>query len=86
MGEDARLYTLHAWRHGGIQQTLLSEHNLALAKLTSDHTSDVILEYAQVPADRRLTISQKINVNLTRAVLGEKQDTPNLPSGVLQLV
>ena len=86
MGEDARLYTLHAWRHGGIQQMLLSEHNLALAKLTSDHSSDVILEYAQVPADRRLTISQKINVNLTRAVLGEQQDTPNLPSGVLQLV
>ena len=86
MGEDARLYTLHAWRHGGIQQTLLSEHNLALAKLTSDHTSDVILEYAQVPADRRLTISQKINVNLTRAVMGEHQDIPNLPQGVLQLV
>ena len=57
MGLDPRLYTLHGFRHGGIQQTLMSEGNLALVKLTSDHSSDVILEYSHVPADRRLTIS-----------------------------
>ena len=71
MGEDTNLYTLHAWRHGGIQQVLLSEQNLALCKLTSDHTSDVILEYSNVPADARLTISQKINRNLSLAITGE---------------
>ena len=48
MGLDSDLYTLHAWRHGGIQQVLMSEENLALAKLTSDHSSDVILEYWDV--------------------------------------
>ena len=65
---DASKYTLHGWRHGGIQQTLMSEQNLALVKLTSDHTSDVIQEYAHVPADRRLVISQKVNVNLSKFV------------------
>ena len=63
MGLDSSLYTLHGWRHGGIQQVLLLESSLALAKLTSDHLSDVILEYSNVPADRRLTISQKVNHN-----------------------
>ena len=84
MGEDSKLYTLHAWRHGGIQQTLMSESNLALAKLTSDHSSDVILEYSQVPADRRLIISQKINNNLNKAVIGEQRGTPYLPQGVMR--
>ena len=70
MGADPSLYTLHGWRHGGIQQVLLSEENLALAKLTSDHSSDVILEYSNVPADRRLTISQKVNKNLSKFVNG----------------
>ena len=85
MGENPALYTLHGWRHGGIQQTLLSENNLALAKLTSDHTSDVILEYSHVPADRRLTISQKINRNLNRAMMGEPEVEEFLPVGVLQI-
>ena len=70
MGLDANLFTLHGWRHGGIQQVLMSEENLALAKLTSDHSSDVILEYSHVPANRRLTISRKVNHNLSRFVNG----------------
>ena len=84
MGEDNGLYTLHAWRHGGIQQTLLSENNMALCKLTSDHTSDVILEYSAVPADRRLIISQKINRNLSCAALGEPEHDEFLPQNFLQ--
>ena len=65
MGLDASLFTLHGWRHGGIQQVLMSEENLALCKITSDHSSDVILEYSYVPANRRLAISQKVNNNLS---------------------
>ena len=65
MGVDTGLYTLHGWRHGGIHQVLMSEDNLALVKLTSDHSSDVILEYFNVPADRRLIISRKVNQNLS---------------------
>ena len=83
MGLDVTKYTLHAFRHGGIQQTLMSEGNLALVKLTSDHSSDVILEYSHVPANRRLTISQKVNSNLTTFALGDSRAAANLPSRVL---
>ena len=83
MGLDSDLYTLHAWRHGGIQQVLMSEENLALAKLTSDHSSDVILEYSNVPADRRLVISAKVNRNLSRHVNGGLAVMNELPRAVL---
>ena len=83
MGLDPKLFTLHGFRHGGIQQTLMSEGNLALVKITSDHSSDVILEYSHVPADRRLTISRKVNANLTTFALGTSNAAANLPSRVL---
>ena len=83
MGYNPSKYTLHAFRHGGIQQCLMSEQNLALCKLTSDHTSDVILEYSLVPADRRLIISQKVNNNLNTFVDKNFQPTEYLPHGVL---
>ena len=80
---DACSYTLHAFRQEGIQQTMMSEQNLALVKLTSDHTSDVILEYSHVPADRRLTISQKVNRNLATFVTGNPPPGEFLPGHVL---
>ena len=80
---DPTKYTLHAWRHGGIQQALMSEQNLALVKLTSDHSSDVILEYSRVPADRRLLIAEKINRNLTTFATGITPVGPFLPASVL---
>ena len=80
---DPAKFTLHGFRAGGIQQVLLSEQNLALAKITSDHTSDVILDYSFVPADRRLTISQKINRNLNTTVSDTISYVSELPAGVL---
>lgn len=64
MGLDASLYSLHGFRHGGIQECLLSEGNLGLCKVTSDHMSDAILVYSQVPANQRMQISAKINTSL----------------------
>ena len=84
MGLDTSQFTLHGWRHGGIQQVLMSEGNLALAKLTSDHSSDVILEYSNVPSDRRLLISRKINQNLSRYVNGGIALMQDLPHNVLR--
>ena len=84
MGVDTSLYTLHGWRHGGIQQVLMSEENMALMKLTSDHSSDVILEYCNVPADRRLLISRKVNHNLSRYVNGGIAMMHDLPHNVLR--
>ena len=68
MGLDDSAFTLHGYRHGGIQETLLAEGNLALCKLSSDHSSDAIQEYAFVPAERRLSISSKVNASLAAAV------------------
>ena len=83
MGLDTSKYTLHAFRHGGIQQALMSEQNLALVKITSDHSSDVILEYANVPADRRLLIAEKVNRNLTTFTTGSHPVGTPLPSNLL---
>ena len=68
MGLDASAYTLHGYRHGGIQETLLAEGNIALCKLSSDHSSDAIQEYAFVPPERRLNISAKVNASLADAI------------------
>ena len=68
MGLDASAYMLHGYRHGGIQETLLAEGNLALCKLSSDHSSDAIQEYAFIPAEIRLNISSKVNASLAAAI------------------
>ena len=68
MGLDPSDFTLHGYRHGGIQETLLAEGNLALCKLSSDHSSNAIQSYAFVPAERRLSISAKVNAGLAAAV------------------
>ena len=68
MGLDPSSFTLHGYRHGGIQETLLAEGNLALCRLSSDHSSDAIQEYAFVPAERRLDISAKVNAGLEAAI------------------
>ena len=68
MNLDPALYTLHGFRHAGIQEHLLAEGNLALCKLSSDHSSDAILEYSHIPAERRLRISTKVNKSLAAAV------------------
>ena len=68
MGLDPKLYTLHGFRHAGIQECLLAEGNLALCKLSSDHSSDAILEYAFIPPERRLRISSKVYHSLASAI------------------
>lgn len=64
MGLKPEAFSMHGFRHGSIQELLLSEGNLALCKLTSDHSSDAILSYHHVPAERRLRISEKVNRRL----------------------
>ena len=68
MGLDSSLYSLHAFRHGGIQETMLAEANYALCRLTSDHSSDAIMEYSFIPPERRLGISEKVNRSLAAAI------------------
>ena len=68
MGLDSSAFTLHAFRHGGIQETMLAEANYALCRLTSDHSSDAIMEYSFIPPERRLSISEKVNKSLAAAI------------------
>ena len=68
MGLDSSLYSLHAFRHGGIQETMLAEANYALCRLSSDHSSDAIMEYSFIPPERRLSISEKVNRSLAAAI------------------
>ena len=64
MGADPSEFTLHGFRHGGIQEVLLAESNYALCRLSSDHSSDAIMEYAELPPERRLNIALNVNKGL----------------------
>jgi integrase len=68
MGLEPSRYSLHGYRHGGIQECLLAEGNLGLCQLTSDHASNAILAYSEVPPERRMGISARINESLTRHI------------------
>ena len=65
MGLDASKYGVHSFRHGGVQEGLLNEDNRALVQLASDHSSEAIMGYAQIPPDRRMSLSAKINRSLS---------------------
>ena len=64
MNLDPADYSLHGFRHGGIQQCLLTEPNLGLCQLASDHRSDAILVYNGVPPERRMFMSARVNESL----------------------
>ena len=57
-------YGLHGFRHGGVQQCLLAEPNLGLVQVASDHRSDAILVYANVPPERRMYMSARVSASL----------------------
>ena len=66
MGLEPARYPLHGFRHGGIQECLLVEQNMGLCQLTSDHASNAILAYSEVPPERRMGISARINESLAK--------------------
>ena len=66
MGLDASKYGIHSFRHGGVQESLLQESNRALVQLASDHSSEAIMGYAQIPPGRRMNLSAKVNMSLSR--------------------
>ena len=66
MGLDASKFGIHSFRHGGVQESLLQESNKALVQLASDHSSEAIMGYAQIPPSRRMNLSAKVNMSLSR--------------------
>ena len=70
MGLPAMDYGIHSFRHGSVQESLLNEDNRALVQLASDHSSEAIMGYAQIPPERRMALSAKVNMSLSRCALG----------------
>ena len=66
MGLEASDYAVHSFRHGAVQEALLNEENRALVQLASDHSSEAIMGYAQIPPNRRMSLSAKVNRSLSR--------------------
>ena len=64
MGLPAEDFSVHSFRHGGVQQCVLNEPNKALVQLASGHSSEAIMGYAQIPPERRMAISAKVNRSL----------------------
>ena len=64
MDLNASDYGMHSFRHGGIQQALLQEQNHALVQIASAHSSEAIMGYCAIPADRRMFLSAKVNRSL----------------------
>ena len=70
MGLPAMDYGVHSFRHGSVQEMLLQEENKALVQLASDHSSEAIMGFAQIPPNRRMGLSAKVNRSLARLSLG----------------
>ena len=64
MGLPSADFSVHSFRHGGVQQCILHEPNRALVQLASGHSSEAIMGYAQIPPHRRMAISAKVNRSL----------------------
>ena len=47
-------------------KALLNESNKALVQLASNHSSEAIMGYTQIPPGRRMALSAKINHSLAR--------------------
>ena len=56
MGLDATFYFCHSFRHGSIALALLHHDNVTLIKLHSNHISDCIMTYSQIPAEKRTAV------------------------------
>ena len=60
MGLDPRRYLLHGFRHGAISLALVEDPNINMIKIQSDHLSESVWSYAQVDANRRLSVASKM--------------------------
>lgn len=65
MGADSSKYSCHGWRHGGIQQLLLAEDSTHMVRIASDHASDALYAYAEIPPERRMDTARKMLSSLS---------------------
>ena len=58
MGLDPALYKPHAFRRGGIQLAVKLVSNFELVRVHSDHASEAIEAYTNLPAEERFHVTQ----------------------------
>ena len=58
MGLDPSLYRPHAFRRGGIQLAVKLVPNFELVRVHSDHASEAIEVYTNLPAEERFAVTQ----------------------------
>ena len=60
MGLDPALYKPHAFRRGGIQLAVKLVSNFELVRIHSDHASDAIEAYTNLPPEDRFLVTQSM--------------------------
>ena len=60
LGLDPALYKPHAFRRGGIQLAVKLVPNFELVRIHSDHASDAIEAYTNLPAEERFLVTQSM--------------------------
>ena len=68
MGVDKTTHHVHGFRHGALNFAILSEPNIHLIKVSSNHLSDAIFCYSKIPAISRFQVSEKMMENLPRVL------------------
>ena len=66
MGLNEDHYSFHSFRFGGIQEALLADAAVDLIRQHSDHKSDAICGYLNLPGTRRFDITQKVSARLSQ--------------------
>ena len=60
LGLDPALYRPHAFRRGGIQLAVKLVPNFELVRVHSDHASDAIEAYTNLPPEDRFQVTQSM--------------------------
>ena len=73
MGLDAARFHCHAFRHGSIALALEKQPNVTMIRLQSNHISDSIFTYSQIPAEKRGAVSSLMMDALLDTVAGRRR-------------
>ena len=60
LGLEPALYRPHAFRRGGIQLAVRFVSNFELVRIHSDHASDAIEAYTNLPPEHRYEVTQQM--------------------------
>ena len=70
MGLDPSMFSLHSFRHGGLQDGMAANVPISYLRLHSDHKSEAIQAYLHLPVEKRVCVAQELARNLSETVRG----------------